>query len=66
MLQEYHVEQDGPDFYLREGSALVAVVTYAGAVVRDFDCEAAMKARDWFERQARIWGWAVHFSEPAL
>jgi hypothetical protein len=60
MFYTYSVTQDGADFYLKDGSALVAVVTYPSGV-KDFDLEGAIKARDWFEQLMRQWGIVVAF-----
>ena len=53
---EYTVEQDGADFYLKEGSALIAVVTYPSGVR---DMNDATRAREWFHRLAAMWGWRI-------
>lgn len=58
MWREYYVRQDGADFYLYDGSALIAVVSYPGRVADLGDAETA---RLWFKDQSRIWGWSVHF-----
>lgn len=60
MSFEYHVRQDGADFYLYEGSALIAVVSYPQRV-SDFDMDAARDARSWFEAFAGRHNMIVHF-----
>lgn len=64
MFHEYHAQQDGADFYLNEGSALIAVVTYPDGV-RDFDMNAAVKAREWFTKLMRSWNVAVYFTKES-
>lgn len=60
MFHEYTCWQDGADFYLKEGASLVAVVTYPDKV-RDFDLEAAKKAREWFLKLMQRWNIRVIF-----
>lgn len=46
----YHVMQDGPDFYIHsdaEGENLLMTRHYPHHV-KDWDMEAAVKAREWF------------------
>ena len=59
MMHEYTVEQDGADFYLREGSALIAVITYPSGV-KDFDIVAAQRAKEWFLKLMRQWGIQIY------
>ena len=62
MQHEYSYRQDGADFYLNEGSALIAVVTYPDGV-RDFDMDAARKAAVWFKKLMHMWGIEVYRDE---
>jgi hypothetical protein len=59
MFYTYLVRQDGAQFYLYDGSALEAILSYPGRV-RDFDMTRAQQARDWFENTMKKWG--VNFS----
>jgi hypothetical protein len=61
MIWEYDVYQDGADFYLKEGSALIAVITYPNKV-RDFDLEQAQKARKWFKSLMVQWNIIARFN----
>lgn len=60
MFYTYLVRQDGAQFYLYDGSALEAVISYP-LKVRDFELTKAQQARSWFERLMMKWGIAIKF-----
>lgn len=60
MFHTYLVRQDGAQFYLYDGSALEAVISYP-QTVRDFDMTKAQQARSWFERLMTKWGIVIQF-----
>ena len=62
---EYTVFQDGADFYLKNSSTLVAVVTYPDGV-KDFSLIEAEAARLWFINQSKRWGWTISFPNPFI
>lgn len=56
----YLVRQDGAQFYLYEGNALAATLSYP-LKVRDFDLTRAQQARQWFQDLATKLGIAFKF-----
>lgn len=62
LLHSYLVRQDGADFYLYDGSALVVTLHYPRAV-RDFELTKAVEARQWFKNLAAQWGIVAMFED---
>lgn len=60
MHTSYLVRQDGADFYLMDGSALDAVITYPQGV-RGLSLTQAHQAREWFKHLMLRWGITVTF-----